>query len=322
MPVDAIAKVESLRPAALSSRPVRIPRVFEDPEAVVRQIRRRAPYRTMSAFHQLKNSMGWAGEFPWFRESVDDEAFLHNPAFLAAAREAFGASIVRPTKCLINLNGPMKSGAPHVDLPVYRGFAAPAAPVWLLMNMSYSGLFHPWMVPVASGLTWFYAGQGGEFEYWPGGPEAPSACEAPPLRNVGVMSDNEFMWHRVGPIGPPELQERLHGSLRATDRLHAVGDEDWEIRDGERAVVRLGPAELRISILWKAFVFKDQAHLASFESHAMDLDAEQVVDIYLADLERRGVRARRPADLFEDADWRTVLQTTYIPPFDGNGPYR
>lgn len=318
MSVETGARVDSLRPAALQSKPVRMPRVFEDPDAALRLIRERAPYRTMSAFHQLKNTMGWAGEFPWFREAFADEAFLKNPVFLAAARAAFHAEIVRPTKCLINLNGPMKSGAPHVDLPVYRGLAAPAAPVWLLMNMTYSGLFHPWMVPVASGLAWFYGGQGGEFEYWPDGPDAASAREGPPLWNVGVMSDNEFMWHRVGPIGSHELQEQLHGSLRTSDSLHAAGGDGWEIRDGERTVTRLAASELRISILWKAFVFKDEAHLASFEDHAMDLDLPKVVDIYLDDLDRRGVRAKRPADPLEDPDWREVLQATYAPPFDGS----
>jgi hypothetical protein len=319
MSVEA-ATVSRLRPAALQAKPVRMPQVFADADEVMRLIRERVPYRTMSAFHQLKSSMGWTGEFPWFREAFEQPAFLHNPTFVAAAREAFSASIVRPTKCLINLNGPMRSGPPHLDLPVYRGFAAPAAPVWLLMNMTYSGLFHPWMVPIASGLAWFYTGEGGEFEYWPDGPQGRPVRETAPLWNVGVMSDNEFMWHRVGPIGPPEAQTRLHGHLRTSDLLHDAGGGAWEIRDGARTVERLGPAELRISILWKAQVFKDQAHLASFEDRGMDLDLAQVVDIYLADLERRGVRASRPADPLEDAGWRDLLQRVYVPPFDGNGP--
>ena len=308
-------KVESLRPAFMQSRPVRLDRVFSDPDAVVELIRARAPYPSLAEYHDMQDTLGGTNARPVFRGHFDDQSFWFNERWIGAARDSFSARIVRPFKCLVNLNGPMGIGGVHVDLPFYRGFGAPKAPVWLLMNMTYSGLFQPWMVPVASGLTWFWRGVGGAFEYWPDGLQSPPHVESPPMWNTGVMSDNEFMWHGVSPTGTLEEQTALEGALNGREKLHATGDGAWEIRDGTRVAARLSDAQVRISLLWKAFVFADEAHQASFEDRKMDLCIEQVVDIYRHDLSRRGISTLRPRDPFKDRQWRETLEQTYPYPF-------
>jgi hypothetical protein len=311
MSITTSKKIEALRPAAMQSVPVRLDRMFNDPDIVIDLIKARAPYPTLAEYHQMQDSLGGAQTRPWFRTHFQDELLLQNPRWLQAAKDAFSAQIVRPFKCILNLNGPMPAGGVHVDLPVYRGFAAPAAPVWLLMNMTYSGLFQPWMVPIASGLAWFYRGVGGEFEYWADGTHAPPRIETTPMWNTGVMSDNEFMWHGVRAIGTPEDQKKLNGVLNVSDRLHYRGGEEWEIRDGARLVARLSPSQLRISLLWKAYVFLNDEHLASFENRDMDLTLDQVIDIYREDLASKGVTVRRPADAINDVPWRKVLEGNY-----------
>jgi hypothetical protein len=310
----AVATVERLRPAAMQSRPVRLERIFDDPDAVVRLVRERSPYVTMAAYHQMEHTLGGPRTQPFFRGLFGDEVLLQNPRWLAAARESFAAEIVRPFKCLVQLNGPMPATGVHVDMPLYRGFSAPQVPVWLMMNMTYSGLFQDWMIPIASGLAWFYRGAGGSFACWADGAEAPPALERAPLWNCGVVGDNEFMFHGVTPIGTAADRAALQGALRASDRLWAAGRDGWEIRDGERVAHRLEAGQVRISLLWKAYVFRDARHLASFEDRSMDLTADQVVEIYLADLAGRGVRAPRPADPFGDRDWRRLLESTYPQP--------
>lgn len=306
-----IESVERLRPAAMQSRPVRLEGIFDDPDAVVRLIQDRSPYITMAAFHDMADVLGGPRTQPFFRDTFEDELFLQNPRWMQAARESFSAEIVRPFKCILNLNGPMDATGVHVDLPIFRGFAAPAIPVWLLMNMSYSGLFQDWMVPIASGLAWFYRGHGGAFAYWPDGAEGAPRLERAPLWNSGVMSDNEFMFHGVSPIGSDAERAPLKGALRASDRLWYAGDGDWEIRDGERVAHHLTSGQVRLSLLWKAYVFRNQEHLASFEDRSMDLTRDQVVDTYLADLAGKGVKLARPADPLTDADWRQTLEQTY-----------
>jgi hypothetical protein len=292
-----------------------MPRVFDDPEEAIRRIYERGPYPTSYAFHQVGDTLNRDRAPPWFRADFTDDYFRQNPAWLAAAAESFGATIVRPRNCILNLNAPMEEGPLHTDQPMYRGMARPEAPVWLLNVMTYSELFQPWIVPVASGLAWFYRGRGGELEYWPDGVKAPSMRVEPPLWNEGLMSDNEFTWHRVGAIGPAERRRSPEDGLKPSDMLHHVGGGAWEIRDGDQLVERLTPDEVRIGLLWKAYVFKDEDHVASFENRAMDLTHEEVVDIFLEDLDAKGIRPSRPADQLQDPTWRRLLQEVYPRPF-------
>lgn len=317
-------KVKCLRPKAMQSEPLLVGRVFDDPDRVIAIIRERAPYPNLFAFHNMLDSHA-EHVGPRFRQAFDDEMFLHNPQWIAAARTSFSASIVRPFKCLLNANGPMGGGGVHLDLPVYRGLDGRTAPVWLLMNMSNSGLFQDWMVPIASGLAWFYRGVGGAFAYWPDGPNGPVVREEAPLWNRGVMSDNEYMWHAVAATGSPEEQQAVRGKLAGRDRLQFGGDGRWDIRDEhDRVKVALRDEQVRISLLWKAFVFKDDVHLASFEDRSMDLTIERVVDIYVADLAGKGVHMSPPRDLLADADWRRCLELNYPQPFSESmaGDYR
>ncbi len=304
--------VERLRPVGMQSVPVRLDRVFEDPNAILALIRDRGPYVTMAAYHHMEDRLGGPNTQPFFRGSLEDEVLLHNPAWVAAARASFSAEIVRPIRCLAQLNGPMSGTGVHVDLPLFRGFGPTDAPVWLLMNMTYSGLFSDWMVPIASGLAWFYRGVGGAFVYWPDRHAAPSVERE--LWNTGVMSDNEYMFHGVAPTGLPAEREQVRGTLSASDTLHAIEDGRWQIRDGERVVHDFAADQIRISLLWKAEVFRDARHLASFEDRSMDLTLDQVIEIYRADLDRRGLRAAPPADPFTDKNWQALLEATYPQP--------
>jgi hypothetical protein len=59
----------------------------------------RGPYSTFIAHHHMEDTMIIDGVFPWFLANFEDDLFLHNPRFLAAAREAFSPKIVQPTSC-------------------------------------------------------------------------------------------------------------------------------------------------------------------------------------------------------------------------------
>ena len=309
-----MATMAPLRPAFVRSHPVRMDAVFDDPEAALALIVARGVYQTTGKVHNLGATMGAAATAPWFKGYLDDPLFLQNPRWIGAARKAFSAEIVRPFACMANLNLATPLGVPHLDLPQFRGFGAQQAPVWLLLNMSNSGLFHDWMAPIASGLMWFNNDATGGFEYWPDGLDAPSVVERAPAWNTGVMSDNEFMWHRMEAIGTPEEAARVRALMRYDNLLHALPGGGWEMRDGDQVLMAFAPGAMRISVLWKAHVFTDHAHLASFEDERLNLTLNQVVDTYTADLARRGIVADVPADPLSDNAWRELLQRVYSPP--------
>lgn len=313
MTIERSETVERLRPAGLRSRPVYMPQVFDAPDHVLALVRERAPYRSMLAYYN-HGRPGDPLESPWFIDMPGADFLVQNPRWIAAAKEAFSARLVEPLHCTINVYGPAEASSPHMDLPVFRGMAAPEVPVWLLMSMSNSGLFLPWLVPVASGLAWFYRGEGGEFEYWPQGPTHPSSRVSPPMWNVGVMSDNEVMWHRVGQVGSAAEIASLAGRLKTSAMMHCREDQ-WEVRQDGEALCTIPDDRLRISLLWKAYVFTDADHQASFRNRAYDLDAGHVAEIFLADLRQRGIGCTPPADPLHDEAWRNLLLATYASPF-------
>jgi hypothetical protein len=314
---SALAAEARLRPQTMIAKPVWLDPAFEDPDAVLDLVRRSAPYPLSARVHK-KDDRG--DDVPFFRifwahtrqvRVEGAEPWFHNERFMAAARESFGAEVIVPSAIMINLSTPTVGGPPHRDLPYFRG--AEKFPFWMLQNMGYSELFHHWAVPIASTLSWFYSGEEGDFEYWPDGPDAPSLTVKAPMWNVGVVSDNEYMWHRVGPVG--HAGERLQpGAIKREARLHAVGNDDWEIHDEDR-VWPYRANQVRLSLLWKAYAFANQAAADEYHNHTNDLNHDMVRSIFEQDLRERGVPFRPTADPANDPEWKAVLQKTYAPTF-------
>jgi hypothetical protein len=124
-----------------------------------------------------------------------------------------------------------------------------------------------------------------------------------------VLADNEYMYHRVGQIGRPE--EFLPGNTVDYDaRLHLV-DRRWEIRAGDRLIAGYDYPRMRLSVLWKAFCFRDEAEAAAWSEHTDDLTPERIVALFSADLRRRGLPADPPSDLTSDEAWRRRILQTY-----------
>lgn len=308
-----------LRQASMIARPVWTDPAFEDPEAVMALVRKSAPY-PLTAYVSRRDEDG--RDVPWFRvfwahsrqvKVKGAEPFFYNERFIEAAKTSFGAKVVIPSTTLVNVTTPMAGAPPHRDLPFFRG--AERYPHWVLSAMGYSELFHDWAVPVASMLTWFYKGAGGDFEYWPDGADAPSQLVKAPLWNVGVVSDNEYMWHRVGGVGHPH-EYKKPGELSRQARLHAPEGGGWEIHDRGQ-VEKLGPDQARVSILWKGYAFADQATADEYNNHTNDLDHEKIVDVFAADLRERGIPFRRPVDPMADPEWKSLIMKTYAITFKG-----
>lgn len=308
-----IPDAQAGRPKAMQSRPVFMAAVFDDPDHVMRLIQDCAPYQTLAAHYGVQGTSQYDAQ-ALFRHAMTDDVFLYNPNWIEAARKSFAASIVQPVKCLLNISAPMDELGVHIDLPSFRGFVPGGATKGLLMAMIHSGLFYDWMVPFASGLAWFYAGQGGSFLYWDDGVNAPPHIVNPPFWNTGVMSDNEAMFHGVSAVGSPSDRKRFAGLIRRSDRLFHLREDRWEIRDDERIAAGIDRSQLRMSLLWKARVFRDEEHEASFEDSALDLTPALITEVFLEDLASKAIAVQEPSDPLEPA-WQTFLAQTYPQPF-------
>jgi len=299
--------------------PILLDHAFDDPDEVLAMVPRHAPYwpvmRYAAAESELESMSGPDVRFmvePWFRgdwagdappvEGV--EALLANPRFLDSARSLFDAEVVTPRIVYVNLMAPMAYQATaHQDIPVFRGIEKPAYPVWLLHVMNRSGLFARWRIDIATAVAWFFEGNGGAFEYWADGPDAPPLKIEAPLSNRAVVSDNEMMFHRIGAIGAPGAA-LLEGASVEAELLPVSPEANaWHVVEDGRELMRYRADEIRISISWKAEVFASSEAARVRREGTDNLDLETVVDILVDALETKGTPIARPTAPLHDVDF-------------------
>lgn len=308
----------------VSHRAIRLEPAFEDRSSVRALVEIAGPYIPLARTAQTEAEQEASGRPavsfvpPWFRRDlvtdgvvhVDGaELILHNPPFREAAAAVFGGdSVVEPTTVYVNVMAPTPFPfVAHVDIPIFRRASRANCPVWLLHQMLRSGLFEDQRIKLATAVTWFYEGTGGEFHYWPDGPDAESQVEAPPFGNVAVVADNERVFHGVASVGE---REKAHpGSLTLDAECDHVGDQ-WIIRDPDQVAAH-DESSVRITISWKAEIFADEADRDASRSGSDELPLGMIVDRFAADLERRGVSATTPEDPLHDVRWIDLLAETY-----------
>jgi hypothetical protein len=289
------------------AKPIRIEPAFDDPEFVRRMFERHASYRTMAGYLPYPSREG--ASLPWFRGNwaangeplvAGAEKILHNQRFIDAARAFFGGATVRPTFIAVNVNAPMPAGSTHVDIPSFRGATRDQYPLHFLVFMGLSGLFENWRVVQAGALAWFYDGPGGNFEYWPEGLNGPMYAERPPFGNIAIMADNDRMYHRIGRVGEPDVKL---SSMTSAAEIRPVGRGAWEIVENGETRVIYRTSAIRFSLLWKA--------IREYEAHSESLTLDHVMSIFIADLRRRNVDFRIPADPLSDSEWMPLLDRVY-----------
>ena len=288
---------------------------YEDPGEVQALIEQGVPYKSISAVQKETDGTPSA---PWFRNFwalggkvifPGTERIFNNPYFIEAARENFKAEIITPLAMMTNLNAPAPAAPPHLDLPFFRGAHKREVPLWMLAPMGYSGLFQRWAIPVASAITWFYDGAGGEFEYWPDGLDQPSSVAANLSHNQGVVGDNEYMYHRVCQIGDEKLF--LPDNRIPYEAILVLDDDEWQIRVGDGVLGGYDRGGIRASVLWKAYCFRDQTEADAFSSGSDNLGPGQIVEIFQKDLKRRGIQVDPPESLGGHDHWSGIIRDAY-----------
>jgi hypothetical protein len=214
------------------------------------------------------------------------EPFLHHDAFLDAARRVHGRAVVEPAIAYANLMVPGQELAVHTDVPEFRGCNRKAVPQWLLVVMHHSGLFDEWRMPIATGIAWFHDCDGGALAYWPDGPGLPAATHEAAY-NTAMVLDTDSVFHGVDRIA--DVDEADLPPLRPGMTLAPVGGGEWTVRSGESdPIVRYTWDDLRFSVSWKAYCFRDEAERDAWRDHADDLTVDVVVDRLVDDLRERG----------------------------------
>jgi hypothetical protein len=115
----------------------------------------------------------------------------------------------------------------------------------------------------------------------------------PARRNTAIVLDTDSVFHGVDPVAsttplPP---------LRPGMALEYAGAGRWRVVADGAEVASYPWDELRFSVSWKAYCFRDEAERRAWRTHGEDLDLPVILDRLLADLRARGrVGASRPDD--------------------------
>jgi hypothetical protein len=235
--------------------------------------------------------------------------FMNHTVMQAAARKISGCEEVVPAIVYANLLVPGQELAIHTDVPEFRGANRRNAPQWLLVCMLHSGLFDRWRIPILTCVSWFGAAAGGAFTFYPIG--ASGARESIPAQhNSAILIDTDRVFHGVERVEKSRCELPVIG---LQTRLHYLGNDQWEIREGEQTLASYSWEQVRYSISWKGYCFRDAVERKIWEDHSDDLGIEQIVDILEQELRDRGMlEGPRP-----DPDALALLMVTHFIHFPG-----
>ncbi len=130
------------------------------------------------------------------------------------------------------------------------------------------------------------------------------------IHNTAVVADNDFMWHRVRPLG--RVEDGMV-SLSLDDELRSADGQSWTITGPGGEVAGFDRDALRVSLSWKATVFSSEDERRRHDEHLDDLDADEVLRRLAVDLAERDLDPTIPdADPFRDPDFVGRLQDAYL----------
>jgi hypothetical protein len=229
----------------------------------------------------------------YFRETYayGDEVFapgvepvVRNDRLISAAQRIFDRPVVEPAIVYANILLPGQELAVHTDVPEFRGLNRKLHPEWLLVVAHHSGLFDRYRMPIATSVSWYQDTKGGEFAFYPNGIDEPAVAYDVHF-NSAVVLDTDSVFH-----GVDRVAETNHSMPTFLPRmtLHSLGEGRWVVRDDEEDVARYDWDDMRFSVSWKAYCFRNEAERDAWKAGSDDLSIDFVLDTLCEDLRARG----------------------------------
>jgi hypothetical protein len=297
--------------------PILLRDVIADLGEVQQLLLRNAPYTPLGGWYRPGADLDAATSPLWFQNDfvhanlhvAGADLFLWHERVIEAARRFYDAKVVVPHSVYVNwMAATERAGPAHTDNPRFHGRDRSNTPMWLLRVMFWSGLFDRWAIVQATSIWWMNDVEGGEFVYWPEGPDEPPRRHFGDMANTALVGDNHGMFHQVGPVGPFD-----RGTLLVTPRaeLAPVPDRsgDWAVVDRGEVRYRAPLGTYRVSVLWKADVYADEHERRRLTAETLSIpDVAQIFDQALS---ARGAGFRFDVSRIEDPGFAAAVQDVY-----------
>jgi hypothetical protein len=229
------------------------------------------------------------------------EPFLNHAGLAEAARKVHDCAVVVPNIVYANLLVPGQELAVHTDVPEFRGANRKIYPQWLMVVMLHSGLFDAFRRRIATGIAYFGQAKGGALAFYPDGREgAPRTLEA--RHDTAIVLDTDTVFHGVDRVAETQPLPALRPGMQLT---WAGGG--WRVGPEDAPLARYREGEVRFSVSWKAYCYRDDEERRVVEEHRDDLTLPQILDTLKRDLRARG---ETPPD--DETALARLLIETYI----------
>jgi len=300
-----------------SQPPVLLRDVIDEPAKVVALLERNAPYTPLGGWFRPGLDPDAATSPLWFQNDwvhaelrvEGSELFLFHERVTQAARDFYGAELIVPQSVYVNVMGAMETAGPaHTDNPRFHGRDRTNTPMWLLRAMLWSGLFDRFAIVQATSIWWLNDVEGGGLYYWPEGPEKPPQHHVGDMANTALVGDNHGMFHQVGPVGPFDRGTPL---VTSSAKLAPVADGsgDWAVTDRGEVRYRAPLDRYRVSVLWKADVYRDEAERR--RQTADPLSLADVTRVFDRDLDARHAGFRFEPARIDDPGFIAAMRAAY-----------
>jgi hypothetical protein len=291
--------------------------VIDDVGDVRQLLERNAPYTPLGGWYRPGADEDIATNAMWFQKDwvhadlavAGSDLFQRSERYHQAAREFCNAEVILPHSLYVNMMvGIDRAGPAHTDNPKFRGRERKNTPMWLLRTMLWSGLFRRWEIVQATSIWWLNDVEEGGLLYWPDGPDKPPHRHVGAMANTALLGDNHHMFHQVERVGPFDLGTRLV-TQRAKLAPASDGSGDWAVVDRGDEVFRAPLDRYRVSVLWKADVYKTEEERRVVADDTLSF--EDVARVFDQDLASRGENLRVDLERLEHPAFQRALEAVY-----------
>ena len=170
----------------------------------------------------------------------------------------------------------------HYDIPLFSDLPKANAPAWLQVAYALSGLNKDREIRQVQTITYLTgnasnSNQGGDFVYWPEGPQGPMES-FPVVANSAIVTDGVHVAHAVKVWQPESGHSAPKLNKDDQNEIRYIGDSKWQIFINGVGEKVYEESELRMSFISRYICFRDEEEENSYTFQSGQKNATSVLE--------------------------------------------